>query len=159
MKISSPLLLAALIALGGIYFGKPLASANAPQAMPAFASAAPLHVLQRGLQSAAEPPRRDPFFGTTVGEKPSLVSPLTSNSPPTASPGIPALRILGKQEDDSGWSVFISAPGPRGEVWVVRQGEVFGERFRVSKLQPPVLLISSLNGRQTKSFDIGKEEE
>jgi hypothetical protein len=72
---------------------------------------------------------------------------------------LPAFQIIGKQQDEAGWSVFISQPGKNGQVWVVKQGETFDKKYRVSKLAPPVLIISTLNGRQSKTFHIGKDEE
>jgi hypothetical protein len=158
MKISTPLLLAALSGLGALYLGDPMADAS--PAPTSLASAAPLlHSLQRGHQPVVDAPRRDPFFGTEIRDKESPADKLPNPNAKPLPANFPAFRILGKQEDDQGWSVFITAPGHGGEVWVVRRGEVFAERFRVSKLAPPVLSISTLNGQQTKSFHIGNEEE
>ena len=86
----------------------------------------------------------------------------TAFSAPTQvnrAPALPAFQILGKQEDDEGWAVFISAPDKPGQVWVVREGEAFNENFRISKLAPPLLVIKSTRSSQSQTFNIGKDEE
>lgn len=103
---------------------------------------------------------RDPFFGAepvpaTASE--SSAGKLASAAP--ATPAFPGFRIIGKQQDDDGWSVFIGEPGKQGQVWVVREGESFNEHFHVSKLSPPALIIKDTRSRKSKNFDIGKDEE
>lgn len=103
---------------------------------------------------------RDPFSSqpvvTPLSEPPHVLT-ATVRSTPAAS--LPAFRILGKQEDEAGWAVFIGAPDSSGQVWVVREGETFNDGFRVSKLAPPLLVIKSLRNQQSKTFNIGKDEE
>jgi hypothetical protein len=103
---------------------------------------------------------RDPFFGPepapmATGE----ISPGKSSTAAPAAPAFPGFRIIGKQQDDDGWSVFIGEPGKQGQVWVVREGESFNEHFHVSKLSPPALIIKDTRSRKSKNFDIGKDEE
>ena len=86
-------------------------------------------------------------------------SPGKSATAAPASPAFPGFRIIGKQQDDNGWSVFIGEPGKQGQVWVVREGESFNEHFHVSKLSPPALIIKDTRSRKSKNFDIGKDEE
>lgn len=120
----------------------------------------------RNLQRTSKAPEiavpmvRDPFVGPeraplTAGENLPGKSPTTVPS----APAFPAFRIVGKQQDDDGWSVFIGEPGKQGQVWVVRAGESFNEHFQVSKLSPPVLIIRDNRSRKSKNFDIGKDEE
>ena len=103
---------------------------------------------------------RDPFAlpnqAPLPTDQPTVFSaPIQTNR----TPSLPAFQILGKQEDDEGWAVFISAPDKPGQVWVVREGEAFNENFRVSKLAPPLLVIKSTRSSQSQTFNIGKDEE
>ena len=103
---------------------------------------------------------RDPFAlpnqAPMPTDQPTVFSaPIQTNR----TPSLPAFQILGKQEDDEGWAVFISAPDKPGQVWVVREGEAFNENFRVSKLVPPLLVIKSTRSSQSQTFNIGKDEE
>lgn len=118
-----------------------------------------IHVLQRPskAESAFSTALRDPFFAQDRAPVATNASP--TRTPPAAAPSFPAYRILGKQQSDEGWSVFISSPGNQGQVWVVREGEAFDEHFRVSKLAPPVLIVKNTRNSQIRTFDIGKDEE
>ena len=103
---------------------------------------------------------RDPFASTPPAspapeQTPAFIAPIQAKT----APPLPAFQILGKQEDDQGWAVFISAPDKPGQVWVVREGDAFHENFRVSKLAPPLLIIKSTRNSQSRSFNIGKDEE
>ena len=103
---------------------------------------------------------RDPFALPNQAPMPTDQS--TAFNAPTQvnrAPSLPAFQILGKQEDDEGWAVFISTPDKPGQVWVVREGEAFNENFRVSKLAPPLLIIKSTRSSQSQTFNIGKDEE
>jgi hypothetical protein len=126
-------------------------------------SAVAIRSLQRSARSISTPaaPVRDPF--ASESRVPVAASEISPNLPPVqaqpAAPAFPDFRILGKQQDDEGWAVFIGEAGKLGQVWVVRQGESFDERFLVSKLAPPVLVIKSTRGRQSRTFDIGKDED
>lgn len=118
--------------------------------------------LRRNLSESAEVSSavRDPFSQPTVvmthSENPAVLTPI-ARSPQASS--LPAFRILGKQEDEAGWAVFIGTPDASGQVWVVREGETFNDAFRVSKLAPPLLIIKSLRSQQSRTFNIGKDEE
>jgi hypothetical protein len=133
---------------------------------PALPVAASRSLTIHGLQRTGKVPEiaiasiRDPFFGpdpvpATTGEP----SPGKSVNSAPATPAFPGFRIIGKQQDDDGWSVFIGEPGKQGQVWVVREGESFNEHFHVSKLSPPALIIKDTRSRKSKNFDIGKDEE
>jgi hypothetical protein len=120
----------------------------------------------RSLQRTSKAPEpamaavRDPFFGPEPA--PMAAGEPSSGKPATATPAVPAFpgfRIIGKQQDDDGWSVFIGEPGNQGQVWVVREGESFNEHFHVSKLSPPALIIKDTRSRKSKNYDIGKDEE
>ena len=135
------------------------ASTGFPEALEGHGSA-PIHSLQRSqkLPAPASAPIRDPFFLPSV-------APVANEQPtafvvPAAAPAkLPAFQILGKQQDDEGWAVFISSPDKPGQVWVVREGEAFNDNFRVSKLAPPVLIIKSTRSRLSRTFNIGKDED
>lgn len=103
---------------------------------------------------------RDPFVSrpppAMLNDTPAVAA-LPAAAP--ARPAFPAFRILGKQEDDEGWAVFVSSPEKPDMVWVVREGEALGESFRVSKLAPPLLIIKSTRNGQSRTFNIGKDEE
>jgi hypothetical protein len=103
---------------------------------------------------------RDPFAVPPTTAAPTEQA--TASFPPVlanTAPPVPDFRILGKQEDDDGWAVFISDAEKPGEVWVVREGEAFNDNFRVSKLAPPLLIIKNTRSRQSRTFNIGKDEE
>lgn len=101
---------------------------------------------------------RDPFF-LPAPPPDTSEAPIALDVQAAAPPQLPVFQILGKQEDDAGWAVFVSSPDKPGEVWVVREGENFNENFRVSKLLPPVLIIKNTRSRQSRTFNIGKEED
>lgn len=142
--------------------GKPVAAGGE---LPSHADAPgqlAVRSLQRSSHTAATADTstiRDPFAGTPP---PSLVN--DAAPPPPAltakpvAPAFPAFRILGKQQDDDGWAVFITDGSLGGQVWVVRDGETFNENFRIGKLAPPVLVVRNTRTHQSRSFDIGKDE-
>ena len=144
--------------------GRPVvAGTEAPASMDS-GSAVAIRTLQRPARIASMPggaPVRDPF--ASENPPPVVAADLRPSLPPVpaqvSAPAFPDFRVLGKQQDDEGWAVFIGEPGKLGQVWVVRQGESFNERFLVSKLAPPVLVIKSTRGRQSRTFDIGKDED
>lgn len=144
--------------------GRPVvAGTEAPASMDG-GSAVQIRVLQRSVRSASTPagaPVRDPF--ASEPPPPAMATDFQPSSPPVpaqaSAPAFPDFRVIGKQHDDEGWAVFIGEPGKLGQVWVVRQGESFNDRFLVSKLAPPVLVIKSTRGRQSRTFDIGKDED
>lgn len=157
MKIS-PLLILALVAAIALVVSNEQPVAASQVSEYAIADAAPrIHRLERAVLTAASAPQRDLFFAAPPVAPPAPVEALSAPVPQQA--GLPAFRILGKQQDETGWSVFITQPGKNALVWVVREGESFDERFRVSKLAPPVLVIKSINGRQSRTFNIGNDEE
>lgn len=141
-----------------------LVAADTGSSPLADSSSAPvIRSLQRTekMAAAVNAPKRDPFFGQD--RIPVMVNDSAASAPATAAtpvaPAFPTFRIVGKQQDDNGWSVFIISPRKPGQVWVVREGESFDETFRVSKLAPPVLIVKSTQSRQSRTFDIGKDEE
>lgn len=144
--------------------GRPVvAGTEAPASMDG-GSAVAIRTLQRPARTASMPagaPVRDPFASEPTS--PPMATDFQPNLPPVpaqaSAPAFPDFRVLGKQQDDEGWAVFIGEPGKPGQVWVVRQGESFNDRFLVSKLAPPVLVIKSTLGRQSRTFDIGKDED
>ena len=104
---------------------------------------------------------RDPFMIANQPAAATTEPPAITSLPPApaTTASFSTFILLGKQQDDEGWSVFIGAPGQSGQVWVVREGETFDENYRVSKLAPPVLVIKDNRSRKSKTFDIGKDEE
>jgi len=102
---------------------------------------------------------RDPFMAPPppAPAMPEAVAAMPASA--SAAPAFGNLRVLGKQEGDDGWSVFIAAPGNLGQVWVVREGESFNDNYRVSKLAPPLLIVKNTRNGSSKTFDIGKDEE
>lgn len=120
-----------------------------------------IHALKRAsTENKAGAVIRDPFALPNQASLPTdqptaFIAPTQANR----APALPAFQILGKQEDDEGWAVFISTPDKPGQVWVVREGEAFNENFRVSKLAPPLLVIKSTRSSQSQTFNIGKDEE
>jgi len=145
--------------------GRPVVAGTESPASMGAASAVAIRSLQRSVRStstlAATPLVRDPF--ASENPAPAVSTDIQPGSTPVqalpAAPAFPDFRVLGKQQDDEGWAVFIGEPGKLGQVWVVRQGESFNDRFVVSKLAPPVLVIKSTRGRQSRTFDIGKDED
>ncbi len=145
--------------------GRPVIAATAAPALEDGSGQLAIRSLQRspaaGGRAAAV--RRDPF-----AIEPARAPVSDDVAPPAAvpaaalasvaAPAFPAFRVLGKQQDDDGWAVFISEPGKQGNVWVVREGESFNEHFVVAKLAPPRLVIRRLPGRQSQTYDIGTEE-
>lgn len=120
-----------------------------------------IRALQRSARALLETPVRDPFSSENPAPAPlseSVPDQSAAQVRPSA-PTFPDFRILGKQLDDEGWAVYIGEPGKSGQVWVVRQGESFHERYVVSRLAPPVLVIKHLRARQSRTFDIGKDED
>ena len=163
MKVRQVLLAAMVLALTIAFSPEKSGAVGAPAAVPAEAGRGQTI---RNLQRTSKAPEvaiamvRDPFFGPErtpmeAGEA------STGKSPPAApaAPAFPGFRIIGKQQDEDGWSVFIGEPGKQGQVWVVREGESFNEHFQVSKLSPPALIIRDTRSRKSKNFDIGKDEE
>lgn len=154
----------ALVLVFMVGSGRPVvAGTEAPASMEA-GSAVAIRTLQRAVRGASTPagaPVRDPFASEPPA--PAMATDFQPSSPPVpaqaSAPAFPDFRVLGKQQDDEGWSVFIGESGKQGQVWIVRQGESFNDRFMVSKLAPPVLVIKSTRGRQSRTFDIGKDED
>ena len=105
-------------------------------------------------------PGRDPFFGHEMPAKPSAEQSAAAAKPLVAAvPALPSFRIVGKQHDEHGWLVFIAAPERNGLLWTVREGESFGEGYRVAKLAPPVLVIQAKDRKLSRKFNIGTDEE
>lgn len=140
---------------------KPVVASNEyPSALEAPGSQTIRALKRASTENKAGAVIRDPFAlpnqAPLPTDQPTVFSaPIQANR----APSLPAFQILGKQEDDEGWAVFISAPDKPGQVWVVREGEAFNENFRVSKLAPPVLVIKSTRSSQSQTFNIGKDEE
>lgn len=160
-----PLLLVLVLALGLAVFAgaeKPVVASNAFPASTEYPGLQNIQVLRRELQKGSEAPAaiRDPFA------LPLPVPPRNENPPALSTPvshlatsSFPAFKVLGKQQDDQGWAVFISVSDRPEQVWVVREGETFNDTFRISKLAPPILIITRIRSPQGRTFDIGKDEE
>ena len=164
MKARQVLLAAMLLGLMIAFSPEKSGAVDSYSSVPAEAGSSS-HTI-RNLQRTSKAPEvavamvRDPFFGPErIPETVTEMSPGKSSTTASAVPDFPSLRIIGKQQDDDGWSVFIGEPGKQGQVWVVREGDSFNERFHVSKLSPPVLIIRDTRSRKSKNFDIGKDEE
>lgn len=139
---------------------KPVAAGIAAD-QPATTSGLSIQTLARKVRSTPAPPDnvRDPFMAP---QPPAAAMPEAVAAMPASPPAAPAFgnfRVLGKQQDNEGWSVFIAAPGNLGQVWVVREGETFNDNYRVSKLAPPLLIVRNTRSGSSKTFDIGKDEE
>ena len=103
---------------------------------------------------------RDPFYGELAPARASHDAPPAAARPALpATPAIPAFRIVGKQHDEHGWLVFIASPERNGPLWTVREGERFGEGYRVAKLAPPTLVIEAKESKQSRKFSIGTDDE
>jgi hypothetical protein len=161
MRTSLPLILALALTLVSVAGADQPISTRSGFTDPLEGHAVPsIRSLQRSknLPTAAEAPIRDPFF---LPSSAPVVSE-TSNSdvaPAALAAKATAFQILGKQQDDEGWAIFISAPDSPGQVWVVRAGEAFNDNFRISKLAPPVLIIKNTRNHQSQTFNIGKDED
>lgn len=153
-----PLLLLALTITAGVALqGEPVAVANTPASSPLR-----IHLLDTRNETALPPLASDPFHGDIPA--PAISEPQAQPALRAAAPGLPAFKILGKQEDENGWSVFLTLPERGALVWVVREGETFNEQYRVTRLAPPELLIQKLGSKSTRRYDIGpadsgKDEE
>ncbi len=130
--------------------GEPSAVANTPAASPLRINL--LDTRNEGLPTLTS----DPFHGDIPA--PAVSEPLSTPSVRSAAPSLPTFKILGKQEDESGWSVFLTLPERGALVWVVREGETFNEQYRVTRLAPPELLIQRLGSKTTRRYDIGKPD-
>lgn len=163
MKVRQVLWAAALLALMIAFSAEKSGAVGSTVVAPAEAHRAQtIRSLQRTSKgpALAVAPVRDPFFGPEPA--PMAAGEPSNGKSATSVPAVPAFpgfRIIGKQQDDDGWSVFIGEPGKQGQVWVVREGESFNEHFHVSKLSPPALIIKDTRSRKSKNFDIGKDEE
>ena len=159
------LLLVILLALGLVIFigaDQPVAASSEFLSSLEAPGMQTIRTLKRSSKEIIEAHAevRDPFASPAPAAVPEVqTSTVFVRQPANPAPTVPNFRILGKQEDDDGWAVFISAPDKPGEVWVVREGEAFNEHFRVSKLAPPLLIIKSTRSRQSRTFNIGKDEE
>ncbi len=157
------LLLAAALSLSLVIGAdKPVAAVvSTAQAVDTSRTVAIRHLQRKSKTTElTNPTVRDPFMSPTQNATVANDSP--AYSPPVViqtAPAFAAFKVLGKQEDDEGWAVFIGEPGNQGKVWVVRAGESFDEHYRVSKLAPPVLVIKNNRSGKSKTFDIGKDEE
>lgn len=162
MKAILPL---AVLALSLLMFSSAESPVVASSAFPASMDGQgnqAIKLIRRNLSESSEVISgiRDPFSSQPVVTPQSEQPPvLTAAVHSARAASLPAFRILGKQEDEAGWAVFIGAPDTSGQVWVVREGETFNDGFRVSKLAPPLLVIKSLRSQQSKTFNIGKDEE
>ncbi len=118
------ILLVVTLALSLVIFigaEKPVVASNEfPSAQEAFGTQT-IHALKRASkENKAGAIIRDPFaLPNQAPLRPHPHFPRQANR----APSLPAFQILGKQEDDEGWAVFISAPDKPGQVWVVREGE------------------------------------
>ena len=165
--MNSPIFVLGASALALVFMvgsGRPVVAGTEMPASMDVGSTVAIRTLQRPARIGSMPggaPVRDPFASEpTPPVVVSDIQPSPASVPAQASaPPFPDFRVLGKQQDDEGWAVFIGEPGKLGQVWVVRQGEAFNNRFLVSKLAPPVLIIKSTRGRQSRTFDIGKDED
>ena len=161
MKTSLFLVIGLALMLGLLLERPVVAGTEFPAAVEA-PGIQPIHHLKRSRKEGGEPSAavRDPFFSPTATsaaiDQPAVLAAAVPSSAPRA---FPAFQILGKQEDDDGWAVFISAPDLPGQLWVVREGETFNDNFQVSKLTPPQLTIKSTRNRQSRTFDIGNNDE
>ncbi len=159
------LLLIVSLALGLVIFigaDQPVAASSEFLSSPEATDTQMIRTLKRSSKEIIENQAafRDPFATPAPAAAP--VEPASATLvrlPANPAPSVPSFQIIGKQEDDDGWAVFISAPDKPGQVWVVREGEAFNEHFRVSKLAPPWLIINSTRSRQSRTFNIGKDEE
>lgn len=163
--MKAPWLLLPIIAASGIGIGaeSPDATGTALSASAENSRVLTINpLLRKGKTNASSGTAvRDPFMTANQPAAATIEQPATPSLPPAPSmtASFSAFKLLGKQQDDEGWSVFIGAPGKSGQVWVVREGETFDENYRVSKLAPPVLIIKDQRSRKSKTFDIGKDEE
>jgi hypothetical protein len=67
----------------------------------------------------------------------------------------PAYVYVGKKREGGQWEVYLS----RGDQnFIVREGGALEGAYRVAKIEPPTLTISSLSESQTLTIDIGGAE-
>lgn len=152
----------ALTLLPAVGAEKPVAASREFSASLAIPGTLSIRAVKRSNKEGdgASATIRDPFFPLdNTPPAPDQAAAFAAPVLASAAPALPAFQILGKQEDEVGWAVFISAPDKPGQVWVVREGEAFNENFYVSKLAPPLLIIKNTRSRQSRRFDIGKDEE
>jgi hypothetical protein len=74
----------------------------------------------------------------------------TSPAAPPPAPTAPPLpyKVLGKKLEDGAWQVFLTQDD---NVHIVKQGDLLDDRYRIEKIEPPVLVMTyiPLNERQT----------
>jgi len=161
MKTPILLLIGAALLLTLVFGAEKPVAAGIAADQPATSSGLSIQTLTRKSRTtpALLDNVRDPFMAPPppAPAMPEAVAAMPASA--SAAPAFGNLRVLGKQEGDDGWSVFIAAPGNLGQVWVVREGESFNDNYRVSKLAPPLLIVKNTRNGSSKTFDIGKDEE
>jgi len=140
---------AALAAMGDpdSELAPPVAVRSAPERSPAIRGLLPrVASVSHGIDPFAVAPTLAPAEPPPA----SAVAPAPSFPPPLP------WRVIGKQQDDAGWTVFLA----RGEdTQLVREGDTLDETYRVAAIQPPTLTLQHLKHKTRRTLDIGETIE
>jgi hypothetical protein len=98
----------------------------------------------------------DPFAVSLPAAEAPPAAAATVPPAPTFS-ALPSYRVIGKQQEDGeGWTVFLA----RGEeTWVVREGDILGDDYRVAAIKPPLLTLLHARNKSRRTIDIGEARE
>jgi len=161
MKTPILLLIGAAVLLTLIFGAEKPVAAGIAADQPTTSSGLSIQTMRRKSRTTPALPDnvRDPFMAAPppAPAMTEAVAAMPASAP--AAPPFGNFRVLGKQQDDEGWSVFIAAPGNLGQVWVVREGESFNDNYRVSKRAPRLLIVKNTGSGNSKTSESGKDEE
>lgn len=125
------------------------ATSRAAAAMAMLESLVPRDQLVPERKPRAHP--RDLFAGVIWAPPPS---PTPRPTPPPV-PGAPALpfEYMGKKQENGQWEVYLT----RGDqVFVVREGSVVEQLYRVEKISPPSMTVLYLPLGQAQHLSVGE---
>jgi hypothetical protein len=127
----------------------------APQALPHAGEVLPTIRILRSRESGAGR-GSDPFNMLTAPPVTPAGEIIAVPPAPTFNAPLP-FRVIGKQSDEDGrWTVFLA----RGEeTWVVREGDVLGDEYRVASIRPPQLALQHVRLKTRRTIDIGEAKE
>jgi glucose/arabinose dehydrogenase len=83
-------------------------------------------------------------------------APPAAAQPARPTPAPLPYRVIGKQLDDAGWTVFLAS----GEATlIVREGDLLDASHQVASIRPPALVLRHLASGARRTLDIGNAQE
>lgn len=130
----------------------------APDAAPVPAATGAPRVRPLATRLPGDTTVSDPFNpaepSLTPARQQEVSSPVTPPPKPAAVP-LP-YRVIGKQFDDTRWTVFLAS----GETTlIVREGDLLDAAYQVASIQPPALVLRHLASGTRRTIDIGNAQE